>query len=144
MKQNHMYHFWHDLKLYPWWSGHDRQDEAWYPSIRDRYTQDQKRRSNGKYLAGVPIFSITLIGRWSSTAFLKYIWKQVQKFSHGISSKLSEVQSFKHIWNSTTTNPMASIVGNLYLLLMGRILLEEASLPKNRELGPNPSCLTIS
>ncbi len=25
------------------------------------------------YLAGVPVFSIMLIGRWSSTAFLKYI-----------------------------------------------------------------------
>ena len=32
------------------------------------------------YLAGVPVFSIMLIGRWSSTAFLKYIRKQVQEF----------------------------------------------------------------
>ena len=37
------------------------------------------------YLAGVPVFSIILIGRWSSTAFLKYIWKQVQEFSQGTS-----------------------------------------------------------
>jgi hypothetical protein len=36
------------------------------------------------YLAGVPVFSIMLIGRWSSTAFLKYIRKQVQEFSQGI------------------------------------------------------------
>ena len=33
------------------------------------------------YLAGVPIFSIMLIGRWSSTAFLKCIRKQVQEIS---------------------------------------------------------------
>ena len=46
------------------------------------------------YLAGVPVFSIMLVGRWSSTAFLKYIRKQVQEFLQGISSKMIEVQSF--------------------------------------------------
>jgi hypothetical protein len=49
------------------------------------------------YLTGVPVFSIMLIGRWSSTAFLKYIWKQIQEFLQGISSKMIAVQSFKHI-----------------------------------------------
>ncbi len=71
------------------------------------------------YLAGVPIFSIMLIVHWSSLAFLKYIRKQVQEFSHGISLKIIEVQSFKHINNPTTTNTMDSIVGNSSLLLMG-------------------------
>jgi hypothetical protein len=71
------------------------------------------------YMAGLPIISIMLIGRWSSTAFLKSNWKQVQELSHGISSKLLEVQSFKHIQNPSTTNPMESIVGNLYSFLMG-------------------------
>eukprot|EP00957_Ditylum_brightwellii_P132687 10117726-Ditylum_brightwellii.AAC.1 len=33
------------------------------------------------YLAGVPVYTIMLIGRWSSDAFLRYIWKQVQEFS---------------------------------------------------------------
>ena len=37
------------------------------------------------YLANVPVFSIMLIGRWSSDAFLLYIRKQVQQFSRGIS-----------------------------------------------------------
>jgi hypothetical protein len=60
-----------------------------------------------------------LIGHWSSLAFLKYIRKQVQEFSHGIFSKMIEVQSFKHINNPTTTNTMDSIVGNSSLLLMG-------------------------
>ena len=40
------------------------------------------------YLAGVPVFSIMLIGRWSSTAFLKYIRKQAEEFLQGISSKM--------------------------------------------------------
>jgi hypothetical protein len=71
------------------------------------------------YLAGVPIFSIMLIGCWSSLAFLKYIRKQVREFSHGISSKMIEVQSIKHINNPNTTNTADSIVGNIFLLLMG-------------------------
>ena len=37
------------------------------------------------YLTGVPVFLIMLIGRWSSTAFLKYIQKQVHEFLPDIS-----------------------------------------------------------
>ncbi len=70
------------------------------------------------YLAGTPVFLIMLIGCWSSTAFLKYIWKQVQEFLHGISSKMIEIQSFRHVQNSTATSPMENIVGNSFLLLM--------------------------
>ncbi len=70
------------------------------------------------YLAGTPVFSIMLVGRWSSKAFLKYIQKQVQEFSHGILLKMIEIQSFKHVQNSTVTNPMENIVGNSFLLLM--------------------------
>jgi hypothetical protein len=71
------------------------------------------------YLAGVPIFSIMLIGRWSSLAFMKYIRKQVQEFSFGISSKMIEVQTFKHINNPLTTITTDSIVGDSSSLLMG-------------------------
>jgi hypothetical protein len=73
------------------------------------------------YLAGVPIFSIMLIGCWSSLAFLKYTKKQVQEFSRGISSKMIEIQSFKHINNPNTTNMTDSIVGDSLSLLMGKI-----------------------
>ncbi len=66
------------------------------------------------YLAGVPIFSIMLIGRWLSLTFLKYIRKQVQEFSFGIS-----LQTFKHINNPLTTNTTDSIVGDSSSLLMG-------------------------
>ncbi len=31
------------------------------------------------YLAGVPIFTIVLLGRWSSDAFMRYIHKQVRE-----------------------------------------------------------------
>jgi hypothetical protein len=86
------------------------------------------------YLSGVPIFSIMLIGRWSSTAILNCIRKQVQEFLHGISLKMIEVQLFKHVQNQTETNPMENIVGDSFLLLMDK-LVEEASLPKGWGLG---------
>jgi hypothetical protein len=46
------------------------------------------------YLAGVPIFTIMLIGRWSSDAFMRYIRKQVKEFSEGISSKMIHHEQF--------------------------------------------------
>jgi hypothetical protein len=79
----------------------------------------RSRAAIAMYLARVPIFSIMLIVCCSSLAFLKYIRKQVQEFSFGISSKMIEVQSFKHINNPLTTNTTDSIVGNLSSLLMG-------------------------
>ena len=40
------------------------------------------------YLAGIPVYTIMLIGRWSSDAFLRCIWHQVQEFSSGVSSRV--------------------------------------------------------
>ena len=40
------------------------------------------------YLARVPVFTIMLIGCWSSDAFLHYIHCQVQEFSAGVSSRM--------------------------------------------------------
>jgi hypothetical protein len=36
------------------------------------------------YLTGVPVYTIMLIGKWSSDAFLQYIQKQVKQFLKGI------------------------------------------------------------
>jgi len=46
------------------------------------------------YLAGVPVFTIMLIGRWSSDAFLRYIRRQVQEFSSGVSSRMIVTPDF--------------------------------------------------
>ena len=46
------------------------------------------------YLDAVPTFSIMMIGRWSSDAFLKYIRKQVEQFSHNVSSRMLRHESF--------------------------------------------------
>jgi hypothetical protein len=40
------------------------------------------------YLAGVPFYTIMLIGRWLSNAFLRYIQKQVKQFSKDVTKKM--------------------------------------------------------
>lgn len=49
------------------------------------------------YLGECPVFTIMLIGRWSSQAFLRYIRKQVEQFSQDISAKMIKVQFFRHV-----------------------------------------------
>jgi hypothetical protein len=47
-----------------------------------------------KYLNGIPVYTIMLLGHWSSDAFLLYIRKQVQEFNRGVSSKMINTSSF--------------------------------------------------
>jgi hypothetical protein len=53
------------------------------------------------YLAGVPVFTNMLLGRWSSDAFLHYIRKQVKEFSSGISNKMIQNENFFTISTAT-------------------------------------------
>ena len=46
------------------------------------------------YLNQVPVFTIMLIGRWKSDAFLKYIRRQVQQFSSGVSARMIRTPHF--------------------------------------------------
>jgi hypothetical protein len=46
------------------------------------------------YLEGVPVFTIMLLRRWSSDAFLRYIRKQLKEFSTGVSSKMIQHEKF--------------------------------------------------
>ena len=46
------------------------------------------------HLAKVPTFTIMIIGRWSSDAFLRYIRKQVEGFSSNISSLMLQNENF--------------------------------------------------
>jgi hypothetical protein len=78
------------------------------------YTSDQiglhSARSGvamAMYLAGVPMFTIMLLGRWSSDAFLRYIRKEVQEFSNSISSKMIQSEKF-----FTLADPIVSSEGN--------------------------------
>ena len=51
------------------------------------------------YLDDVPVYTIMLIGRWSSDAFLLYIRKQVEQFSHNVSRRMIRNQHFSHVPN---------------------------------------------
>jgi hypothetical protein len=46
------------------------------------------------YLNGIPTYTIMILGRWSSDAFLLYIRKQVQEFSRGVSTRMINTSSF--------------------------------------------------
>jgi len=49
------------------------------------------------YLGRCPVYVIMMIGRWSSDAFLSYIRKQVEQFSHKVSSQMLRFQFHRHL-----------------------------------------------
>jgi hypothetical protein len=49
------------------------------------------------YLGECPVYTIMLIGRWSSNAFLWCIRKQVMKFSHNVSKKMLRFRHYRHV-----------------------------------------------
>lgn len=57
------------------------------------------------YLTAVPVFTIMLLGRWSSDAFLRYIRRQVQEFSKGVSGKMVENADFYTIPEISPEDP---------------------------------------
>jgi len=53
------------------------------------------------YLAGIPITTIQLIGRWKSDAFMRYIREQVDCFTENVSAKMIAVKNFYTIPDTT-------------------------------------------
>ena len=51
------------------------------------------------FLGECPVYVIMMIGRWSSDAFLKYIRKQVEQFSHNVSRRMLRFETHWHIPN---------------------------------------------
>ena len=49
------------------------------------------------YLDEVPIYTIIILGRWLSIAFIQYTRKQVQMFSHNVSKRMIKNRHFMHI-----------------------------------------------
>ena len=60
------------------------------------------------YLSGVQVFTIMLIGRLSSDVFLRYIRKQVQEFSKGVSKSMNENDDFFTIPEISSEDPRIS------------------------------------
>jgi hypothetical protein len=51
------------------------------------------------YLGECPVYTIMLIGQYSSDAFLRYIRRQVMEFSHNVSKRMLTFLTFRHIPN---------------------------------------------
>jgi hypothetical protein len=51
------------------------------------------------YLGKCLIYTIILIGRWSSDTFRWYICKQVMEFSHNFLQKMLNYQNYQHVPN---------------------------------------------
>ena len=49
------------------------------------------------YMGECPVYTIMMIGRWSSDAFLKYIRKQVEQFSHNVAKRMIKNLFYRHI-----------------------------------------------
>ena len=58
------------------------------------------------HLAEVPVYTIMIIGRWSSDAFLRYIRKQVAQFSQNIASRMLTTQHFAHVPDPHVVNSL--------------------------------------
>jgi hypothetical protein len=48
----------------------------------------------GMFLAGTPVYTIMLMGRWLSDAFIRYIRKQMLSLGHSISAKMLTYEQF--------------------------------------------------
>jgi len=49
------------------------------------------------YLGECPVYTIMMIGRWSSDAFLRYIRKQIEQFSHNVAQRMCRFMFHRHI-----------------------------------------------
>ena len=49
------------------------------------------------YLGECPIYTIMMISRWSSNAFLRYTRKQIEQISHNLSCKMLRFKTHRHI-----------------------------------------------
>jgi hypothetical protein len=57
------------------------------------------------YLNGIPVYTIMLLGRWSSDAFLRYIRKQVTEFSKGVARKMIQRPVYYHVSHADHDDP---------------------------------------
>ena len=55
------------------------------------------------YLAKEQIYTIMLVGRWNSDAFLAYIEKQVREFTKGVSTRMLQHDTFYNTPLASTT-----------------------------------------
>eukprot|EP00978_Attheya_sp_CCMP212_P039694 scaffold208788_cov31-Attheya_sp.AAC.1 len=86
------------------------------------------------YLAGVPVFTIMLIGWWSSDAFLRYIRHQVQEFSAGVSSKMLLAPDYFTIPYTHHEDPRTSGNTNNFAACLNKMASTPSVVPSNQHL----------
>jgi hypothetical protein len=59
----------------------------------------RSRAAMAMYLGKCPMYTIILIGQWSSNAFLHYICKQFMQFSHNVLKKILCFKNYQHVLN---------------------------------------------
>ena len=74
-----------------------REDKLGFKSEQVGTHSQRSVAAMAMYLGECPIYTIMMIGRWSSDAFLRYIRKQVEQFSHNISCRMIPFQFQRHI-----------------------------------------------
>jgi hypothetical protein len=70
------------------------------------------------YLGGVPVFAITMIGRWLSDAFMKYTCKQIKEFTFNVFKKMLTMQHFRHVLSKASNNPNKKEYGRSASLML--------------------------
>ena len=55
------------------------------------------------YLEEFPVYVIMMTGRWSLDAFLRFIRKQVEQFSHNVSSRMLRFELHRHMIDNVLT-----------------------------------------
>jgi hypothetical protein len=79
----------------------------WY-GIQEKEVGNHTWRSSSAmamYLNEVPVFTIMLMGRWSSDAFLLYIRTSVVQFSNDVATRMIRNQTFHHIRAADREDP---------------------------------------
>jgi hypothetical protein len=76
-----------------------------YFEFQKRDLRNDTASAMAMYMNHVPVYTIMLLGRWSSNAFLRYIRSQVKTFGHNVSKKMINTEMFYHVPNLDFNNP---------------------------------------
>ena len=83
----------------------------------------------GTYLGECPVYVIIMIGRWSSDAVLRYIWKQVEQFSQNVSRRMLRFELRRHVKVRLKTENSPKHRGGKKGTMVLEIVMVDALLP---------------
>jgi len=84
----------------------DTVDKQWGLSSKDIGLHSiRSSAAMAMYLNSIPVYTIMLLGRWSSDAFLRYIRKQVTEFSNNVSRQMIQNPAYHHIEAPSREDP---------------------------------------